>query len=81
MDLAYGPMTQNITVADEQLECAHGPRPALIPTAFARQFPGTFQLLLVVPESPDGLPDYWCEAARFARRLTPVIQTVARCAR
>ena len=25
--------------------------------------------------------DYWREAARFARRLTPVIQTVARCAR
>ena len=56
MDLAYGPMTQNVTVVvDEQLECAHGPRPAHIPTAFATQFPGTFQLLLVVPEGAKGL--------------------------
>ena len=28
---------------------------AHIPTAFARQFPGAFQLLLVVPEGPEGL--------------------------
>ena len=40
---------------DEQLECVHGPQPAHIPTTFASLFPGTFQLLLVVPESPEGL--------------------------
>ena len=67
-------------VANEQLECDHGSCKR-IPTAFAGPFPGTFQLLLVAAERPKGLSDYWREAARFTRRLMPVIDTVARCAR
>ena len=54
---------------------------------------GTFQLFLpgnsransncflVVPVRVARPPDCWREAARFARRLTPVVNMVARCAR
>ena len=51
---------------------------------FTRQSPGTFQLFLVVrilAGREARLHHYWREAARFVRRLTPVIQTVARFAR